>query len=132
MAKDKIPTGAAVEKEINGVTYGTRHMDPEKLLLYSGRVVGMTAAAVMSRTGDSGIMEVLRECFGLAMADARELGKNDYWKVHFLGKPKDLIHVVAWMLEVHFADFFVEALSVANDLKERFGGLLDSKGQTPQ
>ncbi len=130
MAKEKLPTGAAAEKEINGTTYGTRHMDPEKVLRNSGRVFGMSASTVMAKTGDSGIMDVLNDCFDLAMADGRELGKNDYWKVHFLGKQKDLVQVIAWFLEVHFADFFVEAINVGKGLKDRFGELLDSKAPT--
>ncbi len=126
MAKN-IPTDAAVSKVINGVTYGTRHMDPEKVLQFAGKVFGLTAQTVMARSGESGIMEILRECFNLAMADGHELGRNDHWKVYFLGKQKDLVAVIAWSLEVHFADFFVEALSVGKGLKEKFGGLLVSK-----
>lgn len=132
MGTPQAPTGAAITKEIGGVTYGTRHMNPETLLLHAGRVFGLSASAMLSKSGtDSGLMTVLRDCFELAMADGREL-RGEGWKIHFLGKPKDLVQVVGWMLEVHFADFFEEAVNVASGYRERFGALLGFKASTPQ
>lgn len=125
-------TGAAKEIEINGVTYGTRYMDPEKVLMHAGKIFNLSAAALMSASAsNSGLMDVLNDCFDLAMADGKEMGRKA-WKVYFLGKPKELVQVIAWMLEVHFADFFGEAVSVGKGLKQRFGELLGSEETTPQ
>ncbi len=119
---------AAVEAEINGVTYGTRHMNPLKVLKHTGKVFSFMggqlgalsitkgAAAIAGNLEGLGVIQILQDCFDLASVGGRELGKNNYWQVHFLGKPRELVQVIAWMLEVHFADFFDETKNVALDL----------------
>jgi hypothetical protein len=124
-------TTLTLQKEINGVIYRTRHMDPESVLQHAGRIFGMSAGSVLAKSAsDSGLMGVLKDCFELASADGKEL-RGKAWNVHFLGKQKDMVQLVAWLLEVHFADFFVEAVNVGKGLKERFGELLESKESTP-
>ncbi len=139
------PTDAAVTKEINGSQYGTRHMDPESVLFHAGKVFslmggsigGMSAdrgaASIAMNMKDIGVMQLLKDCFNLGMVGGKELGRNDYWKVHFLGKQKDLVRFIAFVLEVHFFDFFGEMIGIAQELKPRFSGLTEStKEQTPE
>lgn len=136
---------AAVTREINGTEYGTRHMDPEKVLFHAGKVFSLMggsvgsmstekgAAAIAMNMRDLGVMKLLNDCFDLAMVNGKELGKNDFWKVHFLGKQKDLVRLIAFVLEVHFFDFFGEMIGVASELKPRLFELLGSIGaQTPE
>lgn len=130
--------GAAFERQIGDHTYGTRFMPPEMVLKHAAKIagLGMNASAIAS-SSDAGIMSVLEDCFDLAMVDGRELGRRPgqtggFWRTHFLGKPRDLVRVVAFMLEVHFADFFDEAMSVGGELSKRFGASLVSKGSASQ
>lgn len=110
--------------------YGTRHMDPEMVLQHAGRIFGLSASAVLSKSAsDSGVLVVIKDCFDLANAGGKEL-RGAAWKMHFLGKQKALVQVIAWLLEVHFADFFGEAISVGKGLQTRFGELLGSKEPT--
>lgn len=129
---------------INEQTYSTRHMDPLLVLRHAGKVFdlmggqlgGMNLArgaqALAANLDKLGAIAVLEECFDLASVDGRELGKKGdakmgYWRIHFRGKQKEMVQAIAWMLEVHFADFFAEIGSAAIALFERIKGSLDSQ-----
>ncbi len=127
-------TDAAITIEINDTRYGTRYMDPLLVLQHSGKVFAFMggslgsmslskgALELASNLGDLGIMKILTDCFELASADGRELGRNNHWRQHFRGKQRELVQVIAWMLEVHFADFFDETTSAAVALFSRIKG----------
>ncbi len=110
---------AAITREIEGELYGTRHMDPEKILRHAGKLFGLSASQVMALTLDAQIMEALKDCFDLAMVNGRELGPNkgNYWKVHFLGKQAAFVQFIAFCLETHFIPFFAAARKVYVEIK---------------
>ncbi|MCC6811357.1 MAG: hypothetical protein IT381_28265 [Deltaproteobacteria bacterium] len=104
------------EREIDGVRYASRYMDPERLIRHVGKVPGLLQAMRSGTFGfDEGLMTVVKDCFDLAAADGREL-RNGFWKVHFLGRPGALASVMLWLAEVHFVPFLAggkQALDVA-------------------
>lgn len=127
MAKGKNDE-AAITTKIGSHEYGSLWMDPEKLLENSfklGSSFGADLKSAAARMSSPAFMPILRDCFALASVDGRKLGHNDYWRTHFLGKPKDLAAIIVWFLEVHFQDFFVE---LVNALSGKLGSLGESLG----
>lgn len=123
---------SAAEREIDGVTYSTRHMDPERLVRHVGKVPGLLASLKLgSFSFDDGLMEIMRDCFDLSAANGREL-RNGYWKVHFLGKQAALARVIMWMAEVHFVPFLSGGKQAFDDAMASLGGLLASPAAAPE
>ncbi len=114
-------------------------MDPEKILRHAGKVfalmggdvgnlspqrASMSIAANMDRLG---VMQILKDCFDLAQIEGKKLGNNDYWKTYFLGKPRELVRVIEFMVEVHFADFFGEIVQLVKERARQLQELLGSQ-----
>jgi len=139
-----------VTKVINGVTYELRAMDPLLVLDHGSKLVAEIAGPVTDKLAEGGrveftkaafvqvgvgaIGEILKrlaapavraavlDIFNYASANGVELQAT--WKVHFLGKTKDMVAFLAFALEAQFADFFVGlGEQVAGALKERFASL---------
>lgn len=120
---DIASAGAAVTRVIEGDTYGTRHMDPERILRHAGKLFGLQAAQVAALSLDAQIMEALRDCFDLGMVNGKELGKGNYWKIHFLGKQAAFVQFIAFALETHFVPFFAAA-------RKEYVGIMTSLGDS--
>lgn len=122
----------AGEREIDGVTYVTRPMDPELLVRHVGKVPGLMASL---RSGslaiDDGLMTIVRDCFALTSADGSEL-RDNRWKVHFLGKPSALARVIIWMAEVHFVPFLSGGKQAFDDAMGSLGASLGSPAASPE
>lgn len=128
MAQPKSKNDTAdLTREIGGKEYGIRYMEADKVLAHAGKVfsllggslggmdMGKAASSFASNLGRVGFFEVLKDCFENTTVEGRSLGRNDFWKDHFRGKARDLVGVIAFMLEAQFADFFGEMLSRAAD-----------------
>ena len=123
------PAQYAAEREIEGVLYGTRHMDPERLVRHVGKVPSlMLSLKAGTFAFDDGLMAVMRDCFDLTTAGGKEL-RNGYWKVHFLGKPAALAAVLLWMAEVHFVPFLAGGKQALDAAMASLGAQLGSAAQ---
>lgn len=136
-----------VSKQINGVVYELRAMDPLLVLDHGSKLVAEIAAPVTDKLAEGGklefsqaafvqvgvgaIGEILKRLSAPAVraamlnlfeyASANGVELNATWKVHFLGKTKDMVAFLAFALEAQFGDFFVGlGEQVAGALKERF------------
>jgi hypothetical protein len=134
---------ASVKKTINGTEYGALYMDPEKVILHAGKVFALMggdigslsasrgAMAIASNIQRTGVMQVLDDCFAVTLVEGKSLGHNGYWKDYFRGKPRELVRVIEFMIEVQFADFFGEIVALAKERVPQLQGLLGSKEQAP-
>lgn len=133
-------TGNAVEKEIDGLIYGTRHMPPEDVIRNAGKIMALLGGSVPTSSAEgakmlSGMahieaaMKLIEEMFELANVNGKELRK--FWKIHFLGKQKAMVQVIAWLWGVHYSDFFVESKNVVNEtFKSLTGGEQSPESET--
>jgi len=145
-----------VSKVINGTTYELRAMDPLLVFDHGSKLVAEIAGPVTDKlalggsveftkaafvqVGVGAIGEILKRLSAPAVraavldlfkyATANNVELEATWKVHFLGKTKDLVAFLAFALEVQFGDFFVGlGEQVAGALKERFALLASATAQ---
>ncbi len=121
------PQEYAATREIDGVQYGTRHMNPERLVRHAAKAPALLRSLKEGTFAfDESLMTILQECFDLASADGRELGRGHFWKVHFLGRQGALAGVILWMLEVHFVPFLAGGQRALGDAMASLGAQLGS------
>lgn len=142
-----------VSKQINGVNYELRAMDPLLVLDHGSKLVAEISGPVADKLAQGGGLELTKAAFvqvgvgaigevlkrlssppvRAAMLDlfkyatANGVEMEQTWKVHFLGKTKDMVAFIAFALEAQFGDFFVGlGEQVAGALKERFASLVSA------
>jgi hypothetical protein len=135
----------AATRQIGEHEYGTLHLSPEIILKDGGQLMellgtsiqgvnageGKTAAivklvgALVSQMGSPIVMRVIENMMSVARVDGRKL-EGQGWRMHFRGKQKDMIDVIVWLAEVHYADFFGGVASRLQQAASAAGVSLDS------
>ena len=131
------------EKQINGVVYAIRAMDPLDVLRDAGKIAALAGPALSSATsaltsdedsdegvkpalgqllaglfgqlGHPDVLAMTQNLFNCMTADNAEL-KQAQWRAHFKGNIGTLLDVIVWAAGVQYGPFFSGLLAKAKTL----------------